>query len=86
MGKLAELVFPLSRPSRGAWIEILGKGDFSSLSSSRPSRGAWIEILSRQNVKYMLQSRPSRGAWIEITIYTDCLDVAQVAPLVGRVD
>ena len=37
----------MSRPSRGAWIEILtAMREDSENCASRPSRGAWIEILS----------------------------------------
>ena len=34
-----------SRPSRGAWIEIMMTGSTAESVLSRPSRGAWIEIL-----------------------------------------
>ena len=35
----------LSRPSRGAWIEIKRWAYYTHAHRSRPSRGAWIEIL-----------------------------------------
>ena len=35
----------LSRPSRGAWIEIIKDvQEFVKSRESRPSRGAWIEM------------------------------------------
>ena len=34
----------MSRPSRGAWIEIFPLKPLYYLSPSRPSRGAWIEM------------------------------------------
>ena len=36
--------FPLSPPSRGAWIEILLRLWTLTSDASPPSRGAWIEI------------------------------------------
>ena len=37
--------FPLSPPSRAAWIEINLSDDISDADLSPPSRAAWIEIL-----------------------------------------
>ena len=34
----------LSRPTRGAWIEIILSFVVGGAASSRPTRGAWIEI------------------------------------------
>ena len=34
----------MSRPARGAWIEIELQDGKSRLRGSRPARGAWIEI------------------------------------------
>ena len=34
----------VSRPARGAWIEMLITGNRSDKLESRPARGAWIEI------------------------------------------
>ena len=34
----------VSRPARGAWIEIAIWSAQAGLSVSRPARGAWIEI------------------------------------------
>ena len=33
-----------SRPTRGAWIEMIGHSRLWQLRRSRPTRGAWIEI------------------------------------------
>ena len=78
----------LSRPMRGAWIEICVMVFFSlATSTSRPMRGAWIEISCAYLLLYMpAQSRPMRGAWIEIlsTFLISLFNV--VAPHAGRVD
>ena len=34
----------LSRPARGAWVEILILIDEIGVLQSRPARGAWVEI------------------------------------------
>ena len=77
----------LSRPSRGAWIEMVWYTERGIFYWSRPSRGAWIEI------KYCplyfprgKMSRPSRGAWIEILRGREYPPRSSVAPLAGRVD
>ena len=36
----------MSRPARGAWIEILRGSDGAGTARSRPARGAWIEMTS----------------------------------------
>ena len=38
------LALRLSRPTRGAWIEIHQRFGQSIYFESRPTRGAWIEI------------------------------------------
>ena len=37
----------LSRPARGAWVEILILIDEIGVLQSRPARGAWVEILTQ---------------------------------------
>ena len=57
----------LSRPARGAWIEIEIKTSKILLLLSRPARGAWIEIVVKiRRVHGFRKSRPARGAWIEM--------------------
>ena len=34
----------MSRPARGAWIEILAGAQIAESYKSRPARGAWIEM------------------------------------------
>ena len=34
----------MSRPARGAWVEIHSVGPATNLMSSRPARGAWVEM------------------------------------------
>ena len=59
-----------SRPSRGAWIEIVQDRGLCVGEESRPSRGAWIEIpIELLSLSFTAASRPSRGAWIEIKKY-----------------
>ena len=68
------IMYALSHPSRGAWIEIRKPYKCRSVMTSHPSRGAWIEIrdivLSWFSVS---TSHPSRGAWIEIRVMRDTL-------------
>ena len=75
-----------SRPSRGAWIEILMCTGAPSLKTSRPSRGAWIEMSFDRRSTSGFASRPSRGAWIEIRPRSLVMLTTLVAPLAGRVD
>ena len=76
----------LSRPARGAWIEIMRSANISQKSASRPARGAWIEM-SLPGVSFAsMMSRPPRGAWIEIMSLTDGGIQPTVAPPTGRVD
>ena len=56
----------MSRPARGAWIEIRQQWFVGSVAMSRPARGAWIEIGLEYIILYIARSRPARGAWIEI--------------------
>ena len=58
---------PVSRPTRGAWIEIKLANAAKGFGKSRPTRGAWIEIISEAAIAVGKDtSRPTRGAWIEI--------------------
>ena len=56
----------VSRPARGAWIEIIRHCEADLHERSRPARGAWIEICSTMLSNSCEKSRPARGAWIEI--------------------
>ena len=42
------VMYLVSPPSRGAWIEISPRGPTLTRSQSPPSRGAWIEIIVDQ--------------------------------------
>ena len=54
--------FPLSPPSRAAWIEMSYSNGVSRENSSPPSRAAWIEIAFCQLTHTgVLESPPSRG-------------------------
>ena len=63
--------FPLSPPSRAAWIEI---ETVTALKAEReqspPSRAAWIEIANHCGSDADCSSPPSRAAWIEINIWS----------------
>ena len=61
----------MSRPTRGAWIEITRSRKASKMSGSRPTRGAWIEIVSLRDRTDTQLSRPTRGAWIEISVIVE---------------
>ena len=58
----------MSRPARGAWIEMAASPrSCRGRSPSRPARGAWIEIRrSHAASRAHASSRPARGAWIEM--------------------
>ena len=74
---------PLSRPSRGAWIEIHLLPPLLLLTESRPSRGAWIEMWELTlREREFCSSRPSRGAWIEIL--TECWGLGYVVSRPSR--
>ena len=58
----------VSRPVRGAWIEIAPTAAAAAAAASRPVRGAWIEMYwSHLRLRFVM-SRPVRGAWIEMQI------------------
>ena len=52
----------LSRPARGAWVEILILIDEIGVLQSRPARGAWVEILAKcyHNMKELVAPRKGR--------------------------
>ena len=57
----------MSRPARGAWVEIKKKSSTRKTIKSRPARGAWVEILRLvAAIAAEKKSRPARGAWVEI--------------------
>ena len=62
MSPFANSVLFVSRPARGAWIEI----DVYILKNvpleSRPARGAWIEILIERGDCYASYRRAPQGA------------------------
>ena len=62
------LIFPLSLPTRGAWIEMRSKFGLIRQITSLPTRGAWIEIPNKRARPCACKSLPTRGAWIEIPI------------------
>ena len=65
---LFSAVFGMSRPARGAWVEIKLYGEQSlRAETSRPARGAWVEIIAIQERYGVRRSRPARGAWVEIS-------------------
>ena len=77
----------MSRPSRGAWIEIKQGKDYDFTTLSRAPRGArGLKSLVYSNLPSQFLSRPSRGAWIEIKGVDFDPVKTQVAPLAGRVD
>ena len=54
--------YVLSRPARGAWVEIFPMGErFAALTWSRPARGAWVEILVLLLCSRLLFVAPRKG-------------------------
>ena len=52
----------LSRPARGAWIEILRRELVAGIdAASRPARGAWIEIPAACQRKKTSKVAPRKG-------------------------
>ena len=77
----------MSRPARGAWIEIQRRKVQKKISpKSRPARGAWIEMPIPVPPCPGSTSRPARGAWIEIVKVHYRGIALRVAPRKGRVD
>ena len=66
---ISKLRLRLSRPARGAWVEMLVGFVFRAIWESRPARGAWVEILNALKLCISPASRPARGAWVEISRY-----------------
>ena len=55
------LVTGLSRPARGAWVEIHIRINKPLISTSRPARGAWVEIKKTGNKYDFIQVAPRKG-------------------------
>ena len=77
----------VSRPARGAWVEI---GVVYMRNYGVPSRAPHgargLKFRDRRNdVLAVLRSRPARGAWVEIAVYCLLAPATTVAPRTGRV-
>ena len=79
------LVYKMSLPVRGAWVEIVP--NFGSLWStmSLPVRGAWVEIIIPCGVEQVELSLPVRGAWVEMLMPPAKEAESEVAPRAGSV-
>ena len=75
----------MSRPARGAWVEISMRIRESGIKASRPARGAWVEIPLLILTYWVIWSRPARGAWVEIKRWAYYTHAHRVAPRKGRV-
>ena len=51
----------LSRPARGAWVEILETDRRKVTDRSRPARGAWVEIHAPPSKLEALAVAPRKG-------------------------
>ncbi len=51
----------MSRPARGAWVEILVGEFFTSMITSRPARGAWVEMNPDPATKTDMTVAPRKG-------------------------
>ena len=82
----SEVLRNVSRPARGAWVEIpdarLQRPEYLG---SRPARGAWVEIIRAPPYHDKNVSRPARGAWVEILKGEGSSATSRVAPRKGRV-
>ena len=67
----ASAAWTLSRPARGAWVEIRMTSAYRWSALSRPARGAWVEMFALTVKLFAVRSRPARGAWVEITLQRD---------------
>ena len=77
----------VSRPARGAWIEILSMDEAAHLVQRRAPHGArGLKSAERNGRGGQFRSRPARGAWIEIAVVSGQDMSEYVAPRTGRVD
>ena len=61
------LSMKLSRPARGAWVEMLRAVYILSTSDGRAPQGArGLKFFEHHQQKEAVLSRPARGAWVEI--------------------
>ena len=75
----------MSRPARGAWVEISTSKYAIALCTRRAPQGA--RGLKSQSFPVALQiarSRPARGAWVEIVVINNSLTSAGRAPQGAR--
>ena len=70
-------IVDVSRPARGAWVEIPPYLLHAPTYQSRPARGAWVEIAIFASFAAISWSRPARGAWVEISFTSVILSVPQ---------
>ena len=76
-----------SRPTRGAWIEImLGLQLFADAGSRAPHGARGLKSESAKQTELAMLSRPTRGAWIEMLSSGILIFTGSVAPHTGRVD
>ena len=76
----------LSRPARGAWVEMEAGGRKNAQTLGRAPQGA----RGLKSLLYMIDdvekwSRPARGAWVEIFVMSSGFNIIAVAPRKGRV-
>ena len=77
----------MSRPARGAWIEIQFYGDIVAVCNRRAPQGArGLKFINQLKQEGIDTSRPARGAWIEIPVGSALVTAVSVAPRKGRVD
>ena len=76
----------VSRPARGAWVEMILGIDIEPCSKSRPARGAWVEIRSERDVLPLHHRRAPHGArGLKFVVLVFVTTVTWVAPRKGRV-
>ena len=76
----------MSRPARGAWVEIILAANTQIQAASRPARGAWVEIRNSTSQAHAHRRRAPQGArGLKYSIKDAKTGFMTVAPRKGRV-
>ena len=75
----------VSRPRKGAWIEIIQVHEFCPVRNGRPRKGAWIEIFGSQVDGVAFRVAPARGRGLKLT-WSIINAIISASPPQGGVD
>ena len=75
----------MSRPARGAWVEIEEVKQLRLELQSRPARGAWVEMRERQQVQLDARRAPQGARGLKLVGLNSMPAETHVAPRKGRV-